>query len=129
MQFAELVLGVLAQFPESPDGCHCDRLRDRERKRQADYETRRSTTTTTRDDRATSVQEEEGRREQTGFKRRLPPLSTRGACVTVICCHTSAVCTNTVIFQRSELAPSAMRSDTIIKSLAFNILHEQKKSK
>lgn len=27
MQSADLLLGVLTEFPESPDGCHSDRLR------------------------------------------------------------------------------------------------------
>lgn len=47
VQFTDLVLGVLAQFPESPDGCHCDRLRGEEKRREetrrdaaADYDTR-----------------------------------------------------------------------------------------
>lgn len=31
MQFTDLLLGVLTEFPESPDGCHSDRLREEER--------------------------------------------------------------------------------------------------
>lgn len=37
MQFTDLLVGVLTEFPESPDGCHSDRLR--EAKRNTDYET------------------------------------------------------------------------------------------
>lgn len=30
MQFTNLLLGVLTEFPESPDGCHSDRLGEEE---------------------------------------------------------------------------------------------------
>lgn len=65
MQFTDLVLGVLAQFPESPERCHSDRLRGEETPRLVT----KQPTTTNREDRATSVTEEE---RQSGFKA-LPP--------------------------------------------------------
>lgn len=56
MQFTDLMLVVLAQFPESPDGCHSDRLRGEERSTTADYETHHGAT-----DRAMPVKKRRGR--------------------------------------------------------------------
>lgn len=72
VQFTDLVLGVLAQFPESPDRCHPDRLRG--------DETRITKHTTTQADRATSVEED---KEWRGFKA-LPPLRTVRASLSLL---------------------------------------------
>lgn len=73
------MLSVLAQFPESPDGCHCDRLRGEEHRGRL-----RNSLRSDRQSEACGA----GTR-----KRAAQPLKSSlypfGACVIAIYCHTS----------------------------------------
>lgn len=79
MQFADLLLGVLAEFPESPDGCHSDRLRGAKRRI-------RPIRNHTAERSAEGVKGGDG--DTGGFKASPAPLT--GDCVSGACVHTTA---------------------------------------
>lgn len=79
MQLTDLLLGVLAEFPESPDGCHSDRLRGAKRRIRPirNHTVERS---------AEGVKGGDG--DTGGFKASPAPLT--GDCVSGACVHTTA---------------------------------------
>lgn len=77
MQFTDLLVGVLTEFPESPDGCHSDRLREAKRSTTADYETQNG-----------ANRRLSGRVTRAALKQDPAPLTN--AYVTVGCLHTTA---------------------------------------
>lgn len=79
MQFTDLLLGMLTEFPESPDGCHSDRLRGAKRRI-------RPIRNQTAERSAERVEGADG--DAGGFKPSPAPLAAD--CVTGACVHTTA---------------------------------------